>query len=140
GYLLPSDPARFQFTPLLRTGRLSGTVSYFQLVEPRPDGAVRNTGLLHEPNKSRQEYVLAAQVKSQAGDNKENLIVIADLDFIADQFFEIRSQGAANASFDNIDFFLNALDALSGDDAFIELRKRRTRLRPLDRVDAQTRA
>jgi len=139
GYLEPSDPSQFRFTPLLRTGSPSGTVSYFQLVEPRPEGAVVNTGLLHEPDKNRQEYVLAAQVQSQPGHQKENVIVIADLDFIADQFFEIRAQGASNATFDNITFFLNTLDVLSGDQSFIDLRKRRVRLRTLERVEAQTR-
>jgi ABC-2 type transport system permease protein len=140
GYLAPSDDSGFRFTPLLSTGNLSGTVSYFQLVEPRPEGAVLNTELLHEPDTNRQEYVLAAEVQSEPGREKENAIVVADLDFIADQFFQIRAQGASNAIFDNITFFLNSLDVLAGDPSFIDLRKRRLRLRTLERVESQTRA
>ncbi len=139
GSLEPSDPRRFRVEPLVRTGALSGTVSYFQLVRPSPEGGVVNTGLLHEPDPNKEEYVLAVQVHSQPGNQTVNAIVIADLDFISDQFFEIRAQGASNATFDNITFFLNSLDVLTGDGSFIDLRKRRVRHRTLERVEAQTR-
>ena len=124
----------------MRTGALSGTVSYFQLVRPSPKGGVVNTGLLHEPDPNKEEYVLAVQVQSQPGNQTVNAIVIADLDFISDQFFEIRAQGASNATFDNITFFLNSLDVLTGDGSFIDLRKRRARHRTLERVEVLTRA
>jgi ABC-2 type transport system permease protein len=139
GVLSPSDPAHFRFEPLLRTGTLSGTVSYFQLLEPRPEGASLNTSLVHEPDKTRQEHVLAAHVRSQASDAKVNVIVVSDLDFISDQIFEIRAQGASNAVFDNVTFFLNSLDVLTGDRTFIGLRTRRARHRTLERLEAQTR-
>ncbi len=139
GSLEPSASGRFQVEPLLRTGPLSGTVSYFQLVRPSPEGGVVNTELLHEPNPNKEEQVLAVQVQSQPGTQGLNAIVIADVDFISDQFFEIRAQGASNAVFDNITFFLNSLDVLTGDGSFIDLRKRRLRHRTLERVEAQTR-
>ena len=139
GQLTPSDGEKFTFEPLLRTGATSGTVSYFQLLVPQPDGAVVNTQLLHEPSADKQEYVLAAHVKSKSAGQKVNAIVVADLDFISDQFFEIRAQGASNATFDNIAFFLNSVDVLAGDESFVGLRRQRVRHRTLERVEAQTR-
>jgi ABC-2 type transport system permease protein len=140
GRLAVSDPEQFTFEPLLRTGPASGTVSYFQLLVPQPEGAVVNTELLHEPSADKEEYVLAAHVRSKTAAHEVNAIVVADLDFISDQFFDIRAQGASNATFDNVSFFLNSVDVLAGDEAFVGLRRRRVRHRTLERVEAQTRA
>ena len=56
-------------------------------------------------------------------DRTRSLIpLIADIDFISDAFFQIRNAAQATASFDNITFFLNAIDMLAGDQSFIALR------------------
>ncbi len=125
------------FEPLVTTGTLSGTVSYFQLVQPGPAGPVLNVKLPREPE--NHALTLAAQVRSTAAARPLHAIVIADLDFISDQFFAMRASGPHAATFDNVAFFLNSIDVLAGDDAFIGLRSRRVRYRTLERVEAQTR-
>ena len=66
GYLTPSDAETIhvraaRFGPAACRARSR----YFQLLVPQPEGAVVNTQLLHEPDADKQEYVLAAHVKSK---------------------------------------------------------------------------
>jgi ABC-2 type transport system permease protein len=138
GHLQRSDLPGVTFTPLVRTSRLAGTESYFEVVQPTPGGPVVNVNLAHTPE--GQELVLAAEVRSTGPELKPlRAIVIADLDFISDQAFDMRADAPANVSVDNIPFFLNCIDVLAGDESFIELRKRRVTYRTLERVEAQTR-
>ena len=160
GYVEPVEDAGIEFQPLLRSGMLSGTNGYFSIVRSSPFGPQINP----EPPREQDEqaYVVAARIRStappDAADGEESasegadggggvseeaagavdLIVVADLDFVGEQFFAIREQAIAGLNFDNVTFFLNAIDVLVGDDSFINLRNRRARHRTLERVEAQT--
>ena len=160
GFLAPVEDRSLRFESLLRSGFASGTNGYFSLVRPSAFGPQLNPSPPRE--QSEEDYTVAARVRSaelapvvsdrdpaaegdvtvdERGDTDDNpldVIIVADLDFVGDQFFAIRAQGPEDLNFDNVTFFLNAMDTLLGDDSFIELRSRRARHRTLERVEAQT--
>jgi ABC-2 type transport system permease protein len=84
--------------------------------------------------------VLAVRLQGQGNGGPVNAIVVADVDLMGEQFFELRRRGIENLNFDNVTFLLNAVDQLAGDPAFIALRKRRPKQRTLEAVEARTRA
>jgi ABC-2 type transport system permease protein len=72
-----------------------------------------------------------------------NVVVVADLDLFYQEFFQFRQQSSdpereLNLSLDNITFTLNVLDALAGDDRFIDIRKRRPKHRVLATIEEKT--
>ncbi|MDA1092515.1 MAG: Gldg family protein [Acidobacteria bacterium] len=157
GFLRPGDDPEVEFEPLLHTGVVSGSSGYFTLVQQSYFGPQINPSPVREQDD--ETYVLAARIRKGGDapaesaesdpldaasdspwptDGPVNAVVIADLDFVSEQFFQIRETAPANLNFDNITFFLNAMDALVEDDSFIALRSRRARHRTLQRVEAQT--
>ena len=75
---------------------------------------------------------------SSTNNDSIDMIVVAGLDFVGEQFFAIRAQAPGDLNFDNVTFFLNAIDTLLGDESFIDLRSRRAQHRTLERLEAQT--
>ena len=142
GQLTAADESNFIFDPLVQTGAVSGYSSFFDVVRPGAQGLAINPAPPHIP--AQTPTVLAAQSRARAVDPStgratSNVIVVADLDLISDAFFDIRAAAPVNANFDNITFFLNAIDYLAGDERSITLRSRRVRHRTLERVELQTR-
>lgn len=141
--------AAVEFVPLVTSSTSSGSHVFQQLVQRSFFGMNinRNPRRVADP----LSYTLAAHVRGLPADStvdsladttlsKLNLMVIADLDFISQQFFQIRDMGMKNLNFDNITFFLNCIDILVGDSSFIDLRKKRVKHRTLTAVEAQTHA
>lgn len=61
------------------------------------------------------------------------IVIVADVDFLADDFYVDPNSGAAAA--DNASFALNAIDVLGGSDALVSLRSRAPSLRRMELVD-----
>jgi len=150
----------FTFKPLLHSGRISGTSSWYQMVQRSFFGLQMNRNPRRQ--QSTESFILAAhvtgdkQIPADTGrmakmmresqglpdsmiTQKVNAIVIADVDMISDQFFMLREQGAGTLQFDNVSFVLNCMDVLVDDNSFIDLRKKRLRHRTLEKVENRTR-
>jgi ABC-2 type transport system permease protein len=126
------------FAPLLETTEDSGTVRWEEVVEKTLMGVSVNPDPPHNPLHNAE--VLAARIHGQAGGGPVNAIVVADLDLMSEQFFDLRRRGIENLNFDNVTFLLNSVDQLAGDSSFIALRKRRPQQRTLEAVEARTKA
>lgn len=143
GYLLPTKDAGFDLDPLVQTGTVSGSSSFFDLVVPSNRGMLINTNASRETD--HRQYVIAERVRSRQPivttpeAKPVDVIVVADIDFISDDFFNLRASAPPSAGLDNVAFFLNAIDVLAGDESMLALRSRRARHRTLERLDAQTR-
>lgn len=80
---------------------------------------------------------IVARVQGK-GDNKVNALVIADLDFVSDIFYD--QQDALGLPLDNLKLLQNALEVLAGEEGFAALRGRRPTLRTLTSLEKQVNA
>ncbi|MCH8839780.1 MAG: Gldg family protein [Planctomycetes bacterium] len=69
-----------------------------------------------------------------------NAVVVADIDWIIPDFFYIRQSGEGSIipATQNVTFILNIIDALAGDQRFINIRKRARKHRTLAKIDEAT--
>ena len=135
------------FDELVNTGTLCGALPYEEYVQRSFFGTqIVNPRALRRP--TTHAFTLAAHVRGSgksgdagSGSAKGNLnvIIVSDLDFVSNQFFEIRRRGIEGFNFDNVTFILNCIDMLAGDDSFIALRSRRVKHRTLETLEARTR-
>src|SRR5262249_20674967 len=148
-----------EFIPLLRTSRSGGTLLWSDVVQqgfmgisgfnPRrrhiPTGtsytlAARITGSApaeSQPDAAKKEAEKKKDEKAAPAPAKINVIAIADLDLIGEQFFQLRRNKIENLDFDNIPFVLNCVDVLAGDESVVGLRKKRLKHRTLVELEKQ---
>jgi ABC-2 type transport system permease protein len=145
-----------EFIPLVRSGDRGGTLLWSDIYQQSFMGASMTQRRRYIP--SGEGYTLAARITGQAPADAEpaeaskkdaekkdqksranlNVIAIADLDFIGEQFFQIRAAKAEGLDFDNIPFVLNCVDVLAGDESFVSLRNKRAKHHTLKTLEAQT--
>ena len=149
GALSKDEKANLEWTPLVTTGTRSGTIEVEQVLGNRGDmGQLR---IFEKPGS--QAMVLAAAVDRElprtrsAGESEKGssdkdttlvrAIVVADIDLMGPQIFGLRNRPdeVFGLNFDNVTFVLNVLDTLSGDDRFLEIRKRKPKHRTLERIE-----
>ncbi|WP_337174197.1 Gldg family protein [Paludisphaera sp.] len=144
-----------EVTPLLRTSDKGGIINWDDAVQQGFMG-VSGVNPRRRHFASGQAYTIAARVKgAPAADKKAdapegeekkadeapatiNVVAIADLDMVSEQFFEIRRRKIENLDFDNVTFVLNCVDVLAGDESFVALRKKRPVHRTLTAIESQT--
>jgi ABC-2 type transport system permease protein len=160
GMLRPKAGAGPEFIPLLRTGAIGGTVPWSSLVQQSFMGiSGLNEARRHDPTNTT--YTLAARLTGQPTADaktdtakdaekkkdekppapaKINVIAIADLDLIGEQFFDMRNRKIEGLEFDNVAFVLNCVDVLAGDETVVSLRRKRPLHRRLDVIEEQVKA
>lgn len=137
GTIQKREGTKLDFTPLLVTGVRSGLLGWDDLVKNSFFGMTFNDS----PIRKADDYahVIAAEIKGTGADgSKVHAIYCADIDLISDQFFGIRERKLHGLDLDNVTFVLNSVDHLAGDEAYIDLRKRRPKHRTLTAVEART--
>ena len=82
---------------------------------------------------SKKEEEKEEKEKAPPKTARIDVILVADMDLISNQMFEIRKRSLL--SLDNVPFILNCVDSLARDDSYIALRKRRRMSRTLTKIE-----
>jgi ABC-type uncharacterized transport system involved in gliding motility auxiliary subunit len=131
--LVDKRVVQFRNDPMaLLTKYQPGTLSY--PIAVRVNGAVKSAfpdGIVDKNGKKVSGHVLESK---QAID----VIAIADVDMLQDRFWvqlqDFYGQQIAYSTSNNIDFLINAIDEMSGNNSLISVRSRAGFSRPFDRV------
>ena len=100
--------------------------------EPLPDPSAPRGS---RPLLDADTPTIAAYLKGK-GDNKTNVVFVADIDFATDMVH--RQQLALDQPLDNFTFLVNAIETLAGDTSFVSLRNRRQCPPMLDALESMT--
>ena len=137
GYLKPRPRTAFDYHPLIMTS-LAGRISVDKLLSAQSQDELNSI----RGSAASQVYDLAAHIRGNQADAplpdnaddfkpdpaRTNVIYVADLDFISDYIVQLREYPVRNGieyRFQNIQFVLNAIDALTGEEKYFQLRNRR---------------
>jgi len=152
--------SKLNFTELIATSStFAGTIKVMDL-----QANSFNENLLEEKRgrPSKSKFTLAAWIRGEnaAGDKKDdkkdaekkadsplasrpiNVIYVGDIDMLHSEFVQLRNQPNRdiNFRFDNVPFVLNVIDAVAGDERFLEIRTRKPRHSTLKTVEERAKA
>ena len=145
GSLHENPQASLTFKPLLqsRGGSLSGTTS----LDNFWTGGVFGSPRRFNPDRTlyaglNTPATIAASIEGKIQDgnstNNMNVILVADIDVLADPFFNIRSRGPESdfpLDVDNVTLCLNLIDSLAKEDRLLDIRNRRRVHRTLEEFE-----
>ncbi len=143
GGLEKTGGAEVSWTPLARTGKRSGTIEVDRVEQAMQGGDTRMLRAFEKPGDETMTLAVAIErqpAPAAGGEPNAKVIravVVSDIDLLSSVFFGLRNRrdDMLNFDFDNVTFALNVLDWLSGDDRFIEIRKRKPKHRTLERIE-----
>jgi len=139
------DGADVSWRPLVRTvADRTGTVAVEDVERLLGRGDMRQLPIFEK--RADESLVMAVLVEGPAAPKDAaddaarrpiRAVVVADIDLLDGRIFGLRSRPdeVFGLDFDNVEFALNLLDMLAGDDRFIEIRKRKPRHRTLERIE-----
>lgn len=143
GTIKPREKSNLQFEPLLRTSMYNMSLDWEEYVQSNFMGMVQTLKPEFREPVQPVSQVVAAHITGKSGkDTKEgnalNVVFVADLDMVSNEFFFIRDKEWQGLKLDNITFVLNAIDVLASDESLVPLRSRRPVHRTLTRVEERT--
>lgn len=153
GAVTKAKDSDVDFVALVQTGNRAGTISFQNWQANQQD--TQALELAEGP--TRGKFVIAARIKGkEKGESKEadkaegekkdwtdkplNVIYVSDIDLISSDFVRIRAQPdqVFRWRFENVTFALNVVDSLSGDDGYIDIRKRKPKYSTLTVIEKQS--
>lgn len=164
GSISPASDTKLTFTELVATGDQDvGTVDVTKLMQAQGMSEMQAA----RGGPTNRKFTLAAWIrgeeKEEKADDKKadpskaspdqpasvvgkakpiNVIYVSDIDMLDRQFVEIRNQASSevNFRFDNVPFVLNVIDAVAGDDRFLQIRTRKPKHSTLRTIEIRTAA
>lgn len=127
------------FTPLVQASSYSGVIPYRKLFKnPELGFLPQNLNTETDFEVTSRPYVLSAEIRSNRPEKKGlHVILTADTDLFFDGFVEMRSAGGMGSDydFDNVNFVLNVMERLGGEDRFYAIRKHQPIHRKLETIE-----
>ncbi|RMF90995.1 MAG: hypothetical protein D6741_16410 [Planctomycetota bacterium] len=169
GWIEKKNASDMTVTPLVRTGNENtGIVPFSEIVIPNFFGGPSQLNPNPRRQMKNEPYILAAYIEGRLPEQKieepegdgpsdqptatdvpdkkhdVRVVLVADSDVLQNTFFELRRQGLPpeagfDMNFGNVEFILNAIDHVAGDQRFIAIRKRRPNYPTLKAIDLATR-